>query len=131
MIEKIEKNDTELAIIIRDEFSADGIHFVSRPDYSQQVAYMRHERGHKIQAHSHNKVSRRVERTNEVLLIKSGALKVIIFDDDRNKVCERVIEKGDVIFLIAGGHSFEVLDDCTFIEVKQGPYSGDNDKTRF
>ena len=36
-----------------------------------------------------------------------------------------------VILLIAGGHGFEVLEDVEMIEVKQGPYVGEGDKTRF
>ena len=36
-----------------------------------------------------------------------------------------------MILLAAGGHGFEVLEEVEMIEVKQGPYSGDNDKTRF
>ncbi len=30
-----------------------------------------------------------------------------------------------------GGHGFEVLEDVEMFEVKQGPYVGDSDKTRF
>ena len=33
--------------------------------------------------------------------------------------------------LVAGGHGFEMLEPTEIIEVKQGPYSGDQDKTRF
>jgi len=36
-----------------------------------------------------------------------------------------------VILLASGGHGFEVLEDLEMIEVKQGPYAGDADKTRF
>ena len=43
----------------------------------------------------------------------------------------RVLGAGDVILLIAGGHGFEVLEELNMIEVKQGPYVGDADKTRF
>ena len=42
-----------------------------------------------------------------------------------------MLEAGDVILLISGGHGFVVLEDVQMIEVKQGPYSGDEDKTRF
>jgi hypothetical protein len=38
---------------------------------------------------------------------------------------------GDVILLTECGHGFEVLEDLEMIEVKQGPYTGDDDKTRF
>jgi hypothetical protein len=42
-----------------------------------------------------------------------------------------VLESGDVILLSNGGHGFEVLEEVEMIEVKQGPYCGDEDKTRF
>ena len=43
----------------------------------------------------------------------------------------RVLGPGDVIILMSGGHGFEVLEDLNMVEVKQGPYVGDADKTRF
>jgi hypothetical protein len=42
-----------------------------------------------------------------------------------------VLEAGDVILLAAGGHGFTMLEPTEMIEVKQGPYAGDRDKTRF
>jgi hypothetical protein len=36
-----------------------------------------------------------------------------------------------VILLIQGGHGFEVLEELEMIEVKQGPYAGEGDKTCF
>ncbi len=33
--------------------------------------------------------------------------------------------------LVSGGHGFKVIDEVEMIEVKQGPYSGDQDKKRF
>ncbi len=38
---------------------------------------------------------------------------------------------GDVILLATGGHGFEVIEEIEMIEVKQGPYAGQEDKTRF
>ena len=43
----------------------------------------------------------------------------------------RILQGGDVILLATGGHGFEVLEEIEMIEVKQGPYAGDQDKTRF
>ena len=43
----------------------------------------------------------------------------------------RVLGPGDVILLISGGHGFEVLEELNMVEVKQGPYAGETDKTRF
>jgi hypothetical protein len=43
----------------------------------------------------------------------------------------RILSAGDVILLAFGGHGFEMLEPTEIIEVKQGPYAGDQDKTRF
>jgi len=43
----------------------------------------------------------------------------------------RVIMAGDVILLASGGHGFTMLEPTEMIEVKQGPYVGESDKTRF
>ena len=38
---------------------------------------------------------------------------------------------GDVILLVSGGHGFQALEEVEMIEVKQGPYTGEQDKRRF
>jgi hypothetical protein len=72
-----------------------------------------------------------VQYTQEVLFVKSGKLRADFYDNDRQYVESRVLEGGDVILLAAGGHGFEVLEEVEMVEVKQGPYTGDQDKTRF
>lgn len=43
----------------------------------------------------------------------------------------RILTVGDVILLADGGHGFEALEDLEIIEIKQGPFAGNCDKTRF
>ena len=38
---------------------------------------------------------------------------------------------GDVVLLAHGGHGFTMLEPSEMIEVKQGPYAGEQDKERF
>jgi hypothetical protein len=131
MIEKIEHSGEMLALIVRDEYSKPGITFFTPNELSQQLAYMKHPAGKIIDAHVHNPVVRSVGYTQETLFIKRGRLRVDFFDDDQNYLESRELKKGDVILLIKGGHGFEVLEELEMIEVKQGPYAGDEDKTRF
>lgn len=119
------------AIHIKADFNKDGIAFFTPDDYSQQLAYMKHKKGHKIIPHVHNKVERSVFYTQEVLVIKSGSVRVDFYDNDKNYVLSTVLNAGDVILLASGGHGFEVLSDLEMYEIKQGPYVGDDDKTRF
>ena len=54
-----------------------------------------------------------------------------IDDDNKTYLESRIAEEGDFIFLASGGHGFKMLEDCELFEVKQGPYCGDMDKSRF
>jgi len=128
---RIEQHGKLLALIIPASFSEPGIHFFTPDSYSQQLAFMSHATGKRIEPHVHNPVVRQVEYTQEVLLIRKGKLRVDFYDDDRTYLHSRILSAGDVILLATGGHGFEVLDDLEMIEVKQGPYTGDADKSRF
>lgn len=120
-----------LALIVRDEFREPGISFFTPNELTQQLAYMRHPAGTIIGAHIHNPVPRSVAYTQETLFIKRGRLRVDFFDNGQTYLESRELKQGDVILLINGGHGFEVLEEVEMIEVKQGPYAGDQDKTRF
>lgn len=131
MIEMIRKDGQLLAIIISHRFNEPGIHFFTPNDLSQQLAYMKHPAGKEIEPHVHNPVPREVHFTQEVLFIKSGKMRVDFYDNDRNYLENRILEAGDTILLATGGHGFEVLEEVEMVEVKQGPYAGEQDKTRF
>lgn len=131
MIEKIEYQGDEMAIIIRSDYSEEGIHFLTPDNYSQQLAYMHHKAGHQIIPHFHNMVSRTVRYTQEVLVIRKGKVKVNFYNMDQEGIADTILNAGDVILLCSGGHGFEILEETEMIEIKQGPYVGENDKTRF
>ncbi len=130
-METIKKKDKTIAIIIRNDHQCDGVDFITPDDYSQQVAYMHHPQGKEIAAHVHNLVHRNVVMTQEVLFIKKGKLRVDFYDDYKDYLESRILSAGDVILLVSGGHGFKALEELEMIEVKQGPYAGDMDKTRF
>lgn len=130
-IERIHHNGEMLALIVRNEFDKPGISFFTQNDFSQQLAYMHHPAGKVIPPHIHNAVSRNVHYTLEVLFIKKGKLRVDFYDNGQDYLESRILVPGDVILLATGGHGFEILEELVMIEVKQGPYAGDQDKTRF
>ncbi len=131
MIETLKAGDNLLAVIVSRDFHEAGIHFFTPNDLSQQLAYMRHPAGKVIDPHVHNPVPRSVQYTQEVLFIKKGKLRVDFYDSSQQYLESRVLHAGDVILLATGGHGFEVLEEVEMIEVKQGRYAGDQDKTRF
>src|SRR5262245_28947535 len=130
-VEQIRHKGEMLALIVRADYSKPGISFFTPQELSQQLAYMRHPAGKIIDAHFHNPVPRTVAYTQETLFIRRGRLRVDFFDNQQSYLESRELKAGDVILLIKGGHGFEVLEELEMIEVKQGPYAGDQDKTRF
>lgn len=132
MLEKFyDKNNELIALVIGSRYEKDGIEFFTPGDFSQQLAYMRHQTGTVIQPHIHNHVERSVQLTQEVLFVRKGKVKVDLYDKERAFVDSVVLTEGDVILLASGGHGFAMLEPTEMIEVKQGPYVGGRDKTRF
>ena len=129
--EKVIYKNQILAIIIYSSFSKDGISFFTEDDYSQQLGYMNRKSGYIIPPHRHNVVKREIRLTQEVLFIKSGKLRVDFYNESQIYISSKILNTGDVILLASGGHGFEMLEDTQIIEVKQGPYIGENDKIRF
>ena len=130
-LERIEHQGRILAVILRSGFRQSGIHFFTPGEFSQQLGYMSHPQGHVIAPHVHNPMVREVEFTNEVLFLRSGRLRVDFYSSEQTYLESRVLVGGDVILLAHGGHGFELLEPSELIEVKQGPYAGEQDKTRF
>lgn len=131
MIETVRHKENTLAIIIRDGYEAQGVKFLTPDDYSQQLAYMHHPTGKKIDAHMHNEVHRSVYYTQEVLVLRRGKLRVDFYEPNQKYVESKILNTGDIILLVSGGHGFEVLEEVEMVEIKQGPYVGEKDKTRF
>lgn len=131
MTEEILHDGRLLALILRASFRADGIRFFTPDDFSQQLGYMNRPQGYVIPPHVHNDVARNVHFTKEVLFIRSGRVRVDFYGDDQSYLESRILAAGDVILLAFGGHGFEMLEPSELVEVKQGPYTGDGDKTRF
>lgn len=131
LIETITHGLEPIALIIRAGYDQPGIQFFTPANFSQQVAFMRHPAGHKIAAHVHNLQLRQVLYTQEVLFLRRGRVRVNLYGSNRDPIGSRVLHQGDLILLCGGGHSLEMLEESSMIEVKQGPYAGESDKTRF
>jgi hypothetical protein len=131
MIKQITYQGQFIALIISSQFQQPGIKFFTPDDFSQQLAFINHPVGEIIQPHVHNFVPRGVQYTQEVLFIRKGKLRVDLYNNQQEYLESCVIESGDVILLVNGGHGFEVIEEIEMIEVKQGPYIGEQDRTKF
>jgi mannose-6-phosphate isomerase-like protein (cupin superfamily) len=130
-IERVISDGEVLAIIVRRDYSEPGVHFFTPAQFSQQLGYMRHPAGKRIQPHVHVLVEREVALTQEVLFLRRGRVRVDFYSASQEYLESRILQAGDAILLASAGHGFEVLDDVEMIEVKQGPYTEREDKVRF
>lgn len=131
MVEYIKYEESIFALILRNDYQSEGIKFFTPDDFSQQLGYMHRPKGYEIQPHVHNPVLREVSFTKEVLIIKKGKVRVDFYNDEQAYLESRILNQGDIVLLAFGGHGFKMLEDSVIVEVKQGPYAGDADKTRF
>lgn len=135
--QKVEKEFKEITYggkrlaLISKKHNIPGKNFISSKEDYLQVGYMNLPKWEKIIPHFHKEFLREIKKTQEVLYIISGKVRVSLYVD-KNKVDEAIIEGGDLIVLLDGGHGFEILEEANFIEIKQGPYTDfDKDKERF
>ncbi|MBN1938049.1 MAG: hypothetical protein JW843_00580 [Candidatus Aminicenantes bacterium] len=128
---EIKKNGELFALIIRREFSRPGPNFFTPGEFSQQLGLLVHPKGRIVKRHRHKLVKREIFRTQEVLVLLEGKIRVELYDDERAKLKTVILKSGDSILLAQGGHKVTVLEDSKIIEVKQGPYAGFDDKEFF
>jgi hypothetical protein len=95
------------------------------------VGFVAYPAGGEITRHVHRLVDRHTVGTSEVLVVKKGHCLIDIYNDDRYLVAARELRAGDIMLMVGGGHGFRMLEDTVFLEIKQGPYIGLNEKERF
>ena len=131
LVEKIFSGEQCLAYIIRASFLPERTTFLTPPEYKQQVGYVVYPAGGQIQRHVHKPLERQLVGTSEVLFVRQGCCEVELYNDDRQLVATRELREGDIMLMVGGGHGFRMIDDTVLLEVKQGPYTGIDEKERF
>jgi mannose-6-phosphate isomerase-like protein (cupin superfamily) len=130
-VEKIMDGADPIAYIIHSSYQPKNTEFLTPDSFTQQLGFITYPDGHQIPPHVHRPLQRVLTNTAEVLLVRSGRLKVDLYSTDRRFLTSRDLHAGDVILLIGGGHGFQMFDNCVLLEVKQGPYIGQDEKVRF
>lgn len=129
--ENIIREDRRFAVIIRNGTEINHKEFISLPGDLLQIGFFKLNKDEKIEPHEHKINKRVVERTQEVIYLLDGKLKVKLFDK-KIKFFETILNPGDMIILLEGGHSFEMIDKSKFFEIKQGPFTSmKDDKEKF
>ncbi len=130
-VERICWGEVCLAYIIRAEMNPEQTTFLTPPEFKQQVGYIVYPAGGEIARHVHRPLERHLVGTSEVLVVKKGRCLIDIYNDDRELVATRELHPGDVMLMVGGGHGFRMLEDTVFLEIKQGLYTGLDEKEQF
>ena len=131
LVERIYWGEVCLVCIIRASFVPDKTTFFTPPDYKQQVGYVVYRTGGIIHRHVHRALERQLVGTSEVLVVRRGRCEMDIYNDERALVATRELGEGDIVLMVNGGHGFRMIDDTVFLEIKQGPYTGVDEKELF
>lgn len=126
----LDSNGKIMAIVIPADYKSKGIDFVTDNEMLMQIAVMVHPKGHNIMPHYHNRIVREIDYTSETLVIRNGILNVVLYEN-MSPIYDFNVSKGDIITLYSCGHGFQMVSEVDMIEIKQGPYVGEKDKTRF
>lgn len=124
-------NNILLAIYVKFDSLSSEKNFVTDNEFEFQVATFNLDKNTEILRHYHPEQKREIKGTSEVLIVQEGSLTIDIYSDKKELVKSLVLEKGDMVNMISGGHGVKINENCKFIEVKQGPYIDKIDKVRF
>ncbi len=130
-VENITWHGQRIATIIRRDYTPLETTFISPDSYYQQLGFVVYPKDGVVARHSHLPLQRHLVGTPETLLIRKGRTEVELYAMDKSPLGTWVLEEGDMIQLVAGGHCFKCLEDTIFLEIKQGPYTGLVEKERF
>ncbi len=130
-VEIISAAGRPLTYIIRGGQLPDRTTFLTPPEFKQQVGYVAYPAGGEIARHAHRPLERHMVGTSEVLFVLKGHAWIDVYDDDHVLVASRELRQGDVMLMVGGGHGFRIVEDTVFMEIKQGPYAGVDEKERF
>jgi len=124
-MEEIFSDDGSIvAIVVKKNFSKDGLNFLTQEDFPLQLGINNYKKGDQIKAHLHLDKSTIINRFQEVVYIKNGRATIRLYDSKKAFLKSIDLTSGDLIFLASGGHGFDICEDTTILEVKQGPYFG-------
>lgn len=121
----IKKDNCLLAMVFKKKMKACGVRFLTPESFPLQIGLIEHPKNKEIRAHIHRDLRYDVNTTQEFLYIEKGQIEVTVFDNAWETIQTVIMEAGDFVLFVSGGHSLKVIKKTRIIEIKQGPYPGD------
>ena len=131
MIETITHSGRLLCYLITADHTVSKTEFVTPEEANFQVGFISYPAGSEIPRHVHKPLDRALIGTSEVLFIRKGTCEIDIYTTEKELVTTRTLHCGDMVVLLDCGHGFRLQEDTIIMEIKQGPYTGLDEKERF
>lgn len=128
LIQVYEAHGRQVALLVRRAYRPAATRFVTPDDFKQQVGFVVAPAGRVIPTHTHRNTERRVVGMSELLIIREGRCLVDLYDDGRAHVATVELATGDLLLITSGGHAVRFLEETVVLEIKQGPFTGPDDK---
>jgi cupin fold WbuC family metalloprotein len=130
-VERIHIGGRLSAVIVPASYRPVQTEFHTNPESSFQLGQIVYPAGGEVAPHRHVPLERHLIRTSEAIVVQTGECELALYDDSDVEVETRTLVAGDVVVLLDGGHAFRMHEDTVLLEVKQGPYTGEDEKRRF
>lgn len=111
---------------------SDGRRDIINPTEFIQCSALKKMQGETFRPHKHiRNYQFGWRKAQESWVVLSGAVRCILYDIDDSILDMPILGPGDASFTLHGGHTYEILEDNTYVyEYKTGPYEGQaKDKT--
>jgi hypothetical protein len=114
-----------IAIIVRKNIKVKGVKFFTPDDYPFQIGFHNRPKNTFLKPHLHPAHNFFIKSSQEVLYILKGKIKVDLYSNDKKFIKYKILNGGDSILFVGGGHAVKFLKKSKIFEIKQGPYPGD------
>jgi hypothetical protein len=114
----------ELAVIFHKKGDwKEGLDFLTANEDFIQAGTWWYQKGKDLRAHEHVLNERAVAKTQEVIVVLSGKVRVDLYDERKKVYHQEELVAGDMGIILKGGHGYYIMEDNTkVIEVKNGPF---------
>ena len=123
----IKAGQKTIALIVKADFKAKPHQFLTDKDNPLQLGVLAHKKDSEVKPHQHRKLTKTTHQNQEFIYLKSGKVEVTFYRDfyrGSTPVKKHILEPGDCLLQLSGGHGFKYLKDSETITIKQGPYFG-------
>ena len=105
---------------------------ISKDDDSLLFSILSFKDSDKVEKHSHAKVVKTTQKIQECWMVLEGKVEVELYDTEKKKMKDITMLSGDALICYDGGHAIKTISDGALMyEIKNGPYTGDEETEKW